>query len=211
MFHPARAQFYATFGRQAVEHVYHASALAQMLLERLAFGRQAGEDETAIRLDARHRHHAVARVVEVIAITLGERDRGQCAVHAKGPAVVGTGERFGMAFFHLADLVAAVRAAVVEHLAATALVARKDHRLEADHAGDEVAIGGHFALVAHVDPAAAEDAVELVFKHLGVGVHGAVDLVALHQAAVIEREIKGDGHGQKLRRLGGLRLSGKPG
>ncbi len=166
--HPAGAYFDTALGRQPVEHVYHARAFAQVGLQRLTLRRKTGEHKTAVRVYARHTHHAMARTVEIVAITLGKRNADERAVHTERPSVVRAGDRLGMALFDLADPVAAVRAAVVQHIAGAACVACQNHRLQADHSGNEITMGRHLALMADINPAAAKDAVEFVFKHLGL-------------------------------------------
>ena len=54
-------------------------------------------------------------------------------------------------------------------------------------AGDEIARAGNLAVVPDEDPAAAEDALQLVVEDARVGVERGVDAVVLHERLVVDR------------------------
>ena len=108
--------------RGAVAHVVERDfGCAEEFGERGPVLRQAGEDEAAVILDARRALHAAIGIVLAEAragvARFHHRDRAQLAVVMERPRVIRTAEEFaGVALAVAAHHVAAVRAAVVEHV-----------------------------------------------------------------------------------------------
>src|SRR5579883_2906521 len=94
------------------------------------------------------------------------RRTDELAVDAEAPAVVRAGKAAGVALVVAANLHAAVRAGVQQHVDRHVRVAREDHALLA-HAGDEVVAGVRdLALVTNEQPGAGEDLLLLLLVNL---------------------------------------------
>src|SRR5690606_25891161 len=135
---------------------------------------EAGEDEAAIARDARRVLDVAALAGEVerrAFVTLGQRDRLGRAVAVELPSVIGADDALVDVAVAVADQeVAAMGAAVVEHMDLAVVVADHDHGLAADLHGPVVARVLDLALVAHIGPDPAEDALHLQLEDLRVAV-----------------------------------------
>lgn len=89
--------------------------VAQVILETDAVPGQAGEDEAAVRTQARHFDQVLVRSGRALAPAGRVGRLAQGAGVVEHPAVVGAAKEFGSAPLALADGVAAMRAAVQQH------------------------------------------------------------------------------------------------
>src|SRR5439155_19115658 len=125
---------------------------------------KAGEDEAAIVLDARQRHHREAWIAGRKAgalVAVPERDGMKRAVGLVGPAVVTAAEELDVALAIADDLGAAMAAAVIENMHGAVAVAAQDDWLAADRRRQIVARLCHLAVVADIDPGTPENALHL--------------------------------------------------
>src|SRR2546423_10858099 len=111
---------------------------------------------------------------------LHHRDAAQPAVVVEAPGVIRAAEEFSAVAVSVADhQVAAVRAAVIEHVHCAVGAAHHHHRLAADLDRVIVAALRYLALVPAVDPDALVDALHLELEDAGVDVHLAPHAVGL--------------------------------
>ena len=132
--------------------------------------------------------------VERIADARRERNVEQVACARIRPAVIAANEPGRVAACFVADRHTAVRATVEEGSGRAFAVATQNDGPGAEICELEIMRLGNLALVAEVDPGAAEDALHLVGEHRGIGVQGAMDPVVTDERSVI--------------RLGARRLNG---
>ncbi|MNE39232.1 hypothetical protein D3C80_1331740 [compost metagenome] len=131
------------------------------------------EDEACVFFDTQL-HQGRVFFVEVDHVVAVARV-GQLAVELEGPGVVRAGDDVLGLAAAAEQLVAAVRADVVEG-AQDAVAAAHDDDAFADHfTGDVGVVLGHFAAVADADPAAGEDVFFLVLEHCRLGVEAGRD------------------------------------
>ena len=137
---------------------------------------EIGEIEILVVLEPRHRHEALALLVEARRIGVVAGNALDRAVGVVGPAVIDAVELPGVALA-LATHQRAAMAADVEQRADLALpVAAEDHRTAGDAAGAEVARVLHLRGVADIDPALVEDRAVFVLQDVRGDEHAAVDL-----------------------------------
>ena len=124
-----------------------------------------------------------ARHVEPRAfIALDGGDAFETAVELEHPGVVGAAEQLArIALARGADLRAAMRAAVVQHVDLAVPVARHQHRLAADAGEIVVARVLHLALVADIDPQLFEDPLHFKIEDPGIHIGFAMHPVGLDQ------------------------------
>src|SRR6185503_16134442 len=149
---PARPQLDFTGRREIAGAVDQTRRGAEVLGQRDAGGRQAGEDEAAIARHARYAGEPVLALVEA-GVAPGVRRAQQLAAQIVRPAVIGTGECPRAAPLGHAHLGASVGAAIDEDRQRAVLAADHDDRLGADVTGDEIAGPRHLAVVTDEDPA----------------------------------------------------------
>src|SRR6185312_1948695 len=109
------------------------------------------EDEAAIALDAADLHEIELRILEVAGIAVGPGHTEQLAAVGEGPAVIGAGERLGIALLGAADAGAAMGAAVEQRAELALPVARHDQRPQAQLRGDEIVRVRDLALMREID------------------------------------------------------------
>jgi hypothetical protein len=126
----------------------------------------------------------LANMTFFFALRMTHGDQG--TVVAKGPAVVGTDEAFGVSMFMGTDDRCAVRAAIHQDPNMGLVVADKDDRLSTDATSAEISGLGNFTLVPDVHPAAMKDLVHLIVEDGGVGVDAAVNAIVEHQVVIID-------------------------
>src|SRR4051794_2794040 len=78
-----------------------------------------------------------------------------------------------------------VRTAILEHMDLAVGMASHDDRLSPYLRGAVVARLWYLAVMPHVDPGPAEDAIHLQFVYVGIDVHSAVNAFRLNQMAEI--------------------------
>ena len=175
-------------GRRAVDHVVDArQAVAEEFLEARADVVELGEHEAAVVVDVLDRVHAVAGVALVelgVLVALGERNLPQRAVGAERPGVIRAAEELaGVAAGLGGDAGALVRAAVVQHPHRVVAVPDHQDRRGADGRAEIVALVGHLAVVADIDPGVGEQVLHLELEHLLVDIDVAMDLGLADQVA----------------------------
>jgi hypothetical protein len=155
-----------------------------MILERARITTLVGEDEAPVGIDlpgAREIERACGALEAAPA-----RQAPELAIEPEHPAVVATLEALASAAAVLpTQQRAAVGAAVGEHMDAALGGAQHDDGLAAQPPRDPVAGLGDLRLVPHENPAATNDAVDLVREDLAVGIKAAVHAPVLDQAAVV--------------------------
>src|SRR5258706_5476578 len=149
-------------GRRAIDHVVDRGTRgAEIACEVRSLRGQAGEDEAAIVLDARHRHHREARVAGYEAgalIAVPERNGVQRAIGLVGPSVVAAAEELDVALAIADDLGAAMAAAVIDNMHRAVCVPAHDDGLAADRLRQIVPRLCHLAVMPDIDPGTPEDA-----------------------------------------------------
>ena len=105
-----------------------------------------------------------------------------------------------MALVGAADRVAAVAAAVDDHLRVAVVVADGDDAVFADEGHEEIAGVGDLAVVAHEVPCAREDLLQLELIDVLVAEDAPVDeaVTGLDHAAHSRCSLNVDGHGNRL-------------
>src|SRR5260221_8847160 len=172
-------------GRRAIDHVVDRGARGPEIAREVgALRGEAGEDEAAIVLDARHRHHREARVAGCEAgalIAVPKRDGVERAIGLVGPAVVAAAEGLDVALAIADDLGAAMAAAVIDNMHGTIRVPAHDDGLAADGRRQIVARLRHLAVMPDIDPGAPEDALHFQLEQLRVDIDVAVNAIRLHK------------------------------
>src|SRR6185437_662332 len=174
-------------GRRAIDHVVDRRArIAEIGGEIGPVRGEAGEDETAVILDARHVHHGKTRVLRIEAgalVTAFQRDGQERPVGPIGPAVIAAAEELDVAVAVADDLGAAVTAAIVEDMHGAVAVPAHHHGLAADRRRQIIARLRHLAVVTDIDPGAAEDALHLELEDPRIDIDVAVDAIRLDELA----------------------------
>src|SRR5262249_39306884 len=138
-------------------------------------------DESAISLQARNPPQVIAVEREARPVGVIARHGYALPVVAVGPSVIAAGEIARRAFTLAAHGGGPMRASVHQRVDFAAAVAGQDDRAQAEVAGDEIVGLGDFALVAEVNPRAAEDPDHLLGEDRRVGVERAMDPLLLPQ------------------------------
>ena len=159
------------------ERVEIPAHLAEILGERRCFEVEGGEVQTFVIVELRYGHEAPLLPIEFVVIGLFQiRDADQLAVIPVGPAVVGAGEAGGIAVIGAAQPVAAMAAHIEESANRTGRVAHDQYRVFAHVRREEIAGPRDLALMAQEDPAAREDAFELLLIDLRLDEDAAADM-----------------------------------
>ena len=174
--------------RRAVAHIVERDArIAQEFREGRPVAREAREHETAVRSDPRGALHGAVGVRRLHArafVSLRQRNASNGAVEMKAPGVIGADEtRSRVARHRPAQLDAAVRTAVVEHMDAPLPVPHHDHRLASDLHGVIIARRLDLRFVPAIDPHLLEDLLDLPIEDFLIRVDGAVNAIRLNQLA----------------------------
>ncbi|MNN18361.1 hypothetical protein D3C81_1315680 [compost metagenome] len=140
----------------------------QLVFDGACFHVHIDEDEACVFFDAQL-HQGRVLFVEVHHVVAVARV-GQLAVELEGPGVVRAGDDVLGLAAAAEQLVATVRADVVERAQHAVAAAYHDDALANHFAGDVGVVVCHFAAVADTDPAACENAFFLVFEHRSLGV-----------------------------------------
>src|SRR5262249_4875411 len=140
-----------------------------------SIGSERGEDEAAVRVEARQRLEAERAGIEIWTVAGAHRHADEPPVGGVGPAMIGAAEAQGAAAFVLAHLGAAVRAAIDQRLDASVLLTHREHGNAGQADADEVAGGADLALVAEIEPHPREQALALPGEDRWIGVDPAVD------------------------------------
>ncbi len=123
-------------------------------------------------------------LVERLAVAGVVRHAEQVAGVREGPAVVGAAEGTRAPLWRIADEVAAMRAAVEQHVQLAVLATREDDRLPRESLGHVVAGPRHLALVSHGQPLAAPDPGQLLLVDSRARVERAMDPVLEDQLLI---------------------------
>ena len=100
--------------------------------------------------------------------------------------MIGANDGFGVAVIAVANQIAAVTAAVIEHPDPPVLAAEHEHRLQADLAAHIIAGLRHFAFMPDIHPDLVPDLLQLAFEDGGIAVEAAMDAAALGQFLEID-------------------------
>ncbi len=169
-------------GRAIDEIIDDLGHAAEMIGERRRIVGQIGEHEAAVARDLSDPLHMVLRIaeVEVLGIALGMRHRGERAVRAERPGVIGTRQQAARAAVDHAEPRAAMGTAVVQHVDLPVAVAGHDHLVRGEAGAHEIARLLELALVRHVDPQPAEDALLFEREYRRVGIGAAMHVIRPH-------------------------------
>ena len=149
-------------GRRLLEHEVDVFARRpQVFRQRHGIGVEIQEHEAAVGLDARRLHQPELRAIEARRVGALPGHGIEPAVAVVGPAVIEAGVARRVTARLAAHHRAAMAAAVEEDAELVLAVAAEDERPAAHGAGAEVAGGAHLGFMAHVQPAALEDALLL--------------------------------------------------
>src|SRR4051812_9819477 len=170
---------HATRGGLVEHEVDVLGGAAEILLQRRGVDVEVEEDEAAVVLDARRRHEAELRAVEVRRIGALAGYGIEAAIAVIGPAVIEAGVALRVAARLAAHDRATMAAGVQEHAQRVLAVAAEDQRPAAHAARTEVAGRAHFGLVADVHPAALEDALFLGSENPRVDERCSIDFETL--------------------------------
>jgi hypothetical protein len=119
-------------------------------------------------------------VFEVAGVAMLQWHRLQPAVQMIGPAVITTLKFVGIAFVVGDDQRTAMRALIMDDANFAFGIPNENHGLAADEGPYIVAGLAHLALVADVNPGAAEDPFHLRFKDCRIGIKPAMHAAGLH-------------------------------
>jgi hypothetical protein len=147
------------------------------------------EDEAAIALHIRNPLHVVLRIgdVEIGRIAFRVRHRGERAIRAENPRVIGATEGAVGALIDHTEARAAVRTAVVKDVDVAVVMPRHQHFEFGKAGADEIAGILQLALVRDIDPKPAEDALLFERKDCRIGIGAPVHMIRLHEPAYLLR------------------------
>src|SRR6516225_4893275 len=124
----------------------------------------------------RHRYQAPALAIQLVVVGLLHiRHAGEPPVIAVGPAVIGAGKARGITRIGAAQPVAAMTAHIEEGADLARGVAHHQNRVFAHIAGQEIAGLRDLAVMAQKEPAAGEDALQLLLINLRLDEDAAAD------------------------------------
>ena len=168
--------------RRRINHqVDDGRGAAEVSHQRLAFARQARENEPPVAVHARNRRQAHLLDIEIVAIGLPAGDLCQRPVGLVGPAVVPAAKKFRVAGFGFADHGAPVPAPVHQHADLVVAAAHHDDWRLADGAGLVITGLADLAFMADVDPRLAENPFDLKIENCLIGIDARMHAFFLHQ------------------------------
>src|SRR5579875_259421 len=171
---------------QADEHVDFARRAPEMLFQSDAGRAQAAEHESTILGDSRHTGQPVLFATEAIVVGFRIWHAGQRTVQLVRPTMVSAAEVPRVAARLVAYDSAPMAASIEQQIHLAGVVANHDHRLQSDALEAEIAGVRNFTAMPDEDPAAMENAFQLVLENLRVGVDSRIDAVGLYQGVVID-------------------------
>src|SRR5438105_332692 len=141
------------------------------LAEILAQGRrrriEAREEEPFVLVELRDRHEAPALPIQFVVVSLFEVGHGdQLAVIAVGPAVISAGKARGIAVIGAAKAIAPMPAHIEKSSHDSVGATYHEHRVFAHIGREEIAGLRDLAIMAQIEPAAREDALQLLLIDL---------------------------------------------
>ena len=162
------------------ERVEVPSHFAKILAQRRRRRIKGGEPQALVIVDLRHCCQAPAVAIQFIVVGLfhiGHADKP--AVITVGPAVIGAGKRRGIAGIGTAQAVAAMAADVEERAHLPSAVTQDQDRVFAHIGSEEIAGLRDLAVVAQKQPAARENALQLLLVDVRLDENAAADKTIL--------------------------------
>src|SRR6516164_1195082 len=154
--------------------------LAEILAQRRRLGVEGGEVEPLVAVEVRHRCEAPALPLQFTVIGFLEiRHPYQPSIVAVGPAVIGAGERGGVADLGATQPVAAMPADIQKGVHLARRVAHDENRVFTHVSGEEIARPRDLALMAQKEPGAGEDPLQFLLIDLGLDEDAATDQALL--------------------------------
>ena len=158
-----------------------------VVLEALALGGEARENEAAIFADARRLSEAKRITIEIFAAAFRYRHVQKASVGIVGPAVIAADQTGGMTLAFVDHLGAAMGAAVEKDMHVAVTVARHDHRLAAELGRDVVAWIRYLAGMPDEQPGAAENALHLQLEDVSISVNAPMHTARLDKFGYVIR------------------------
>src|SRR5271169_5573409 len=150
--------------------------LAEIFAQRRGLRVEGGEEQPLVAVELRHRIEAPALALQFAVIGfLQIRHADQPPVIAIGPAVIGAGEGGGIAELGAAQPVAAMAANIQKGMHLARRVAHNENRVFAHVSGEKIAGLRDLALMAQKEPAARENALQLLLINIRLDEDAATD------------------------------------
>src|SRR5271166_4022727 len=150
--------------------------LAEIFAQRRGLRVEGGEEQPLVAVELRHRIEAPALALQFAVIGfLQIRHADQPPVIAIGPAVIGAGEGGGIAELGAAQPVAAMAADIQKGMHLARRVAHNENRVFAHVSGEKIAGLRDLALMAQKEPAARENALQLLLINIRLDEDAATD------------------------------------
>ena len=163
----------------------------KVILQGRLFRIEAGEYETAVRTDPRHLQQVELPAFPVRAVGIVQGHGHGAARRIVSPGVIGADKHPGISLVLAADLGAAVRAAVEQHVYITLNITSNDHRAPAKPACDKIPRYGNLTLMAHKHPGTGKNVAHLTPEQRLTGINRPVDAVFPDEIVPVSGQISG--------------------